>query len=52
MKRKEGVLRQYSCTAKNELTQRIARRPKKDKKKNLAATYSPAKLQYHRRESA
>ena len=25
---------------------------KKDKKKDLAATYSPAKLQYHRRESA
>ncbi len=52
MNRKKGVLRQYSCTAKNEPTQRVARRPKKKQKKDLAATYSPAKMQYHRRESA
>ena len=39
-------------TASHEPARRGARRPTKGKKKGLAATYSPAFPQYHRRESA
>ena len=50
----EGASRADSawCTAACEATHLWARDPRRAKKKGLAATYSPASLQYHRRESA
>ena len=50
---KEGVRGQCSVHDAEEGDE--AKRPQADegrKKKGLAATYSPASLQYHRRESA
>ena len=53
MQRKEGVRGQ--CCVHGFARTEEAKRPQADegqKKKGLAATYSPASLQYHRRESA
>ena len=53
MQRKEGALRR--CRVHGCARTDAAMRPQADegrKKKGLAATYSPALLQYHRRESA